>query len=311
MVFHASSGRERWEGIVVCAWIILIDILLLLWMVRRPIDWLKFLLMLLLVLSVPLFLRIAYRTWLVSTLEYWIDRNAVTIRWAGIQHVLPLPLLQQIYENDSQAPPNVNWLQWPAHYFHEQNKRAIVIENKPLSMLASQPLSTCLLLDMGDVVYAVSPQDPQAFVDLVQKRYALGPAVDVRYERTPTLFIQRILNQIAYQDSIGIGLLSVGVIGLLFLFGLLMISYPSLPQEVVLRYAEEATQDGTVRTAVLIRDKSSLFLLPSIGLISWVLNGLGGIWMILRGERIGAYLLWGGAIIVQVFSFFALVGLLR
>jgi len=310
MVFNALGGRERWEGIVVCAWIVLIDLLLLLWIVQRPIDWLKFLLILLVVISIPLFIHIAYRAWIVASLEYWVDRNAVTIRWAGLQHVLPLPKIVQIYENDNNAPSSSNRLQWPAHYFQEIGRTSVKIEGKPVSMLSSQPLSNCLLLDLGDVMYAISPEDSQAFVALIQERYELGPAVDVSYERVPTNCVQRVLNQLTHQDSIGVGLLSAGAIGLLLLFGLLMVRFPNLPNDIVMRYTEAAGQDGIVRVPAVIRSKSTLFLLPSIALLTWLFNGLCGIWMALRDQRVGAYLLWGGTIIVQVFSFFALVGLM-
>lgn len=311
MVFGASNGRERWEGIVVCAWIILIDIILLLWMVQRPIDMVKFVLILLLVLSIPLFLHVSYRAWIASTLEYWVDRNAVTIRWAGLQHVLPLPQIDRIYENDAKAPDTVNWLFWPAHYFQEQNRSSMSIEGKPVSLLASRPLSECLLLDMGDAMFAISPQDPQEFVAFVQERYDLGVAVDVRYERTPMIRLQRVLNRVAYQDSIGMGLLVAGAVGLLMLFGLLMTVYPNLPGEVVLRYSDQVTTEGVVRVPEVIRAKSALFILPLIGLISWAFNCICGIWMALRDQRIGAYLLWGGAVAVQLFSLVALIGLLQ
>lgn len=310
MVFNALGGRERWEGIVVCAWIVLIDLLLLLWMVQRPIDWLKFLFILLLVVSIPLLARIAYRAWIVASLEYWVDRNAVTVRWAGLQQVLPLPKIVQIYESDSNAPNNANWYMWPAHYVQEINRTSVKIEGKPVSMLSSQPLSSCLLLDLGDAMYAISPENPQQFVALVQDRYELGPAVDVAYERAPTISIQRVLDQVTYQDSIGVGLLSAGAVGLLLLFGLLMVSFPDLPNDVVMSYTEAVVQNEVVRVPAVIRSKSSLFLLPVIGLLTWLFNGACGVWMAMRDQRVGAYLLWAGTLIVQVFTFFALAGLL-
>lgn len=310
MVFNASNGRERWEGLVVCGWIVLIDILLFLWMVRRPIDLTKFLLILLLVLSIPLLLHVGYRTWIASTLAYWVDRNAVTIRWAGLEQVLPLTHIQQIYENDESAPDTVNWLQWPAHYFQERNRSSMLVQNKSVSMLASRPLSECLLLDMDDAMFAISPENPREFVEFVQDRYELGVAVDVPYERTPLTRVQRVLNSIAHKDSIGTGLLTAGAVGLLMLFGLLMAVYQNLPSEIVLRYTETITAEGILREPADIRAKSTLFILPIIGLLSWAVNGLCGVWMVLREQRIGAYLLWGGAIVVQLVSLVALIGLL-
>ena len=42
MVFRPLTCRTRWEGVAVTVWLILIDLLLLIWMWRRPIDWMKF-----------------------------------------------------------------------------------------------------------------------------------------------------------------------------------------------------------------------------------------------------------------------------
>ena len=49
MVFKPTPIAARWEAIVACSWIVLIDLLLTVWAVRRPVDLLKFLLILLVV----------------------------------------------------------------------------------------------------------------------------------------------------------------------------------------------------------------------------------------------------------------------
>ena len=89
MVFPSKRSTTRWEGLAAVAWIVLIDLLLLVWALRRPIDVLQFLLILLLVASIPLLLHLGYRTWAAFTLEYWVDRNAVTLHWAQAQQVIP------------------------------------------------------------------------------------------------------------------------------------------------------------------------------------------------------------------------------
>lgn len=44
-------------------------------------------------------------------------------------------------------------------------------------MFATRPMKECILLDLDDVIYAVSPAAPEAFIDAVQERYRLGQAV--------------------------------------------------------------------------------------------------------------------------------------
>ena len=42
MVFRPIADKTRWEGLVVCIWIALLDGLMLIWAIRRPVDWIKF-----------------------------------------------------------------------------------------------------------------------------------------------------------------------------------------------------------------------------------------------------------------------------
>ena len=70
MVFKPVPCKTRREGVMVCCWIILIDLLLMVWLFHRPTDRVRFVLLLLIVASVPLFLHLLYRTWSLYTLEY-------------------------------------------------------------------------------------------------------------------------------------------------------------------------------------------------------------------------------------------------
>ncbi|MCB0072264.1 MAG: hypothetical protein KDE20_12430, partial [Caldilineaceae bacterium] len=68
MVFKPLADRTRWEGVVACCWLALFDLLLVVWALRRPVDWLKFLFVFLAVISLPLLAYWAYRTWAAFTL---------------------------------------------------------------------------------------------------------------------------------------------------------------------------------------------------------------------------------------------------
>ena len=91
MVFKPEPCPTRWEGLAAAFWIVLIDLLLVVWAARRPADMLKFLLVIVVVGSLPLLAHLLLRTWGAFTLEYWVDRNAVTVRWAHLRQVIPLP----------------------------------------------------------------------------------------------------------------------------------------------------------------------------------------------------------------------------
>lgn len=299
MVFKAEPTGLRWEGLAVCAWIVLIDILCVLWLWQRPVDWLKFSLLTLLLLSLPIFFYVAYRTWSLFSLEYWVDRNAITVSWAGQHQIIPLHAIQRVIEDGEQETGKAPWWYWPSLDMRTGHTG----DQKNLTMLATRPLSQCLLLDIGTNVFAISPRDMPRFLEIVQERYQLGPAIHARVERRNVAPVTRLWAKIIGRDKVGMTLLLGGVLGILVLFGTLMIRFPGLPGDLVVRYQADGQPE-------LIRDKSSLFLLPAIGFMAWLVNGFLGAWMAVHDQPIGSYLLWGGAIVVQIFSLLALLALM-
>ena len=98
-------------------------------------------------------------------------------------------------------------------------------------------------------------------------------------------------------------LILAGLIGVLVLVGVLMVNFPSLPETLALQYNSEGIP-------MAIRSKSALFVLPIIGFLAWFVNGVGGMLMAVRNQPTGAYLLWGGAVLVQVCSLLALISII-
>jgi len=290
MVFRPVTDKTRWEGLIVSSWLLLIDLLLFFWILKRPTDSLRFLLIVLITVSVPLLIHFLYRTWGAFTLEYWVDRNAVTIRWANLRQVIPLQEIQQIIQGGETVVDPQPWRHWPAPFVWSSAKL-----NSPITLFATRPLSSCLLLDTGAMIFALSPAAEAEFLDAIQDRYQLGPSKPLAVE-------QLLLSPMAHlfgPGRVGPILLGVGLLGALVLFGVLMISFPELPNPLPVRY----TPDGFPE---LVSDKDVLFRLPVIGLFAWAVNGVWGVFMVWRKQPVGAYLLWSGTIVVQAFLFMAL-----
>lgn len=295
MRFKPWPCRSRWEGLIVAFWIILIDLMLLIWMDRRPVDWVKFGLILLAVGSLPVLGYILLRTWAAFSLEYWIDRNAVTVEWAALRQVIPLQSIQRIVRGGLPSVTTPAWYQWPAPYMGPA--RALGLNN--IQMLGTQPLEECLLLDTGETVFALSPRYEAEFLNALQARYRLGPVAATTLARVRSSRWERIFGQ----DRVGPGLLLAGALGALLLFGVLMVRFPNLPDALAFHYNSEGLPD-------VVREKTALFLLPVMGLMAWLINGVWGLWMAFRNQRTGAYMLWGGALIVQICSYMALTSLM-
>jgi hypothetical protein len=295
MTFRPWQCRTRWEGVIVAFWIILIDLLLLIWMDRRPIDWLKFALIMVAVGTLPLLGYVLFRTWAAFSLEYWIDRNAVTVHWASFRQVIPLQSVTRIIYGGLTSVTPIPWTQWPAPYLGET--RALGLPN--IQMLATRPLEECLLLDTGTTVFALSPRAADEFLDALQARYRLGPVATPALARMRSTAWQRLFGQ----EQLGPILLACGLVGTLLLFGILMVRFPNLPDVMAFHYNSQGLPD-------VVREKTALFLLPAIGLMAWLINGVWGLWMAFRQERTGAYMLWGGTLVVQICSYMALTSLM-
>ncbi len=290
MVFRPVADKTRWDGVIASSWLLLIDLLLFFWVLKRPTDSLRFLLIVLITVSLPLLTHLLYRTWGTFTLEYWVDRNAVTIRWANRRQVIPLHEIGQIIQGGAVVVDQQPWRHWPAPFVWTASKLV-----PPITLFATQPVSNCLLLDTGEMIFALSPAAEAEFLDALQDRYRLGPSQPLTVEQVHLSPLVRLFGP----GRVGPILLGLGLLGVLILFGVLMVRFPELPNLLPVRY----TRDGFPE---LVRDKDVLFRLPAIGLFAWAVNGLWGVFMVWRKQPVGAYLLWSGTIVVQAFLLMAL-----
>jgi hypothetical protein len=293
MVFKPPPCPSRWEGLAASFWIVLLDLLLVVWAVRRPADTLKFLLVVVVVASLPLLAHLLLRTWAAFSLEYWVDRNAITVRWGYLRQIIPLPNVAQISLGQDLPVGKTGILDWPAPYLRNVGSDAT------LQLFATRPPEECVLIETQDAWYALSPADPQAMIAAVQERYAMGPSQVLAPARLRATQLERFLPA----DKLGQWLLIGGLLGVLILFGVVMISFPNLPEVLTVRYNSAGLPEE-------IREKGALYRLPIIGLLAWGINGAAGLFLMARRQPMAAYMLWSGAMVVQVFSLLALVSLI-
>ncbi len=293
MVFKPPPCPTRWEGLAASFWIVLIDLLLVVWAIRRPADMLKFLLVVVVVGSLPVLAHLLLRTWAAFTLEYWVDRNAITVRWAYLRQIIPLPSIVHIDADHDLPIGKPRPLNWPAPYLRN------VGHDQSIQMFATRPPAQGVLFDTADGTFVLSPVDPQAMIETVQERYAMGPSLVL----APARVRAGRLNRLLPSDRLGVWLLVGGLLGVLILFGVLMISFPNLPDVLTVRYNSAGLPEE-------IREKGALYRLPIIGLLAWGINGIAGLVLMARRQAMAAYMLWSGAVVVQIFSLLALVSLI-
>ena len=294
MVYTPPSDGSRWQGLAALCWLLLTDALLLAWLALKPIGWISFLLLLVFLVTLPVLVHLTMRTWGAFNLEYWLDRNALRVRWAGTCQVIPLHSIRRIIEGVDEMSLRPPLLDWPSPFVR-------IVEGgqgRRLVRLASVSLDQCLLIETDNGIFAISPADPVGFLEELQALNRLG------LSRTLPLVREHPTNYyaLATESPAGRWLLLAGLIGCLALFGYLMIRFPHLPEALVFHYNRQGVPDS-------IRPKNALFLLPVIGLLTYLTNTLAGLWMRMQGQPSGAYLFWTGSLLVQALSLLALFSL--
>lgn len=297
MSFKPHPDNGRWYGVAVVLALGLLDILLVSQLLGRPVDGLSFLLALAVLGSLAVIGYISYRTLGAWTLEYWVDRNAVTLVWGATRQVVPLPRIQRILAGTSAEPSRSPRL-W--HWPFPERRRYFSADVGMVNAYATRPLAEQIILVTDEECFGLSPTDAQGFMQALQQRYALGPTrlVPMELQRPPAWTWP------LWRDRVAFFLIGAGLLGVLLMFGVLCFRFPYLSSDLPLHFDVTGLPDR-------VAEKSGLFALPMIGLVTWIFNTIAGIWLYRHVQRGAAHLLWGGALVVQAIAALALFNLMR
>ena len=206
MVYTPPSDGSRWQGLAALCWLVLTDAIILAWVALKPVGWSSFLLLLVFAVTLPVLVHLTVRTWGAFNLEYWLDRNALRVRWGGTRQVIPRHSIRRIVEGVDEMSSRPSLLDWPSPFVR-------IVEGgqgRRLVRLASVPLDQCLLIETDNGIFAISPEDPVDFLEELQALNRLGLA------RTLPLVREQPTNYyaLATESAAGRWLLLAGLIGL-------------------------------------------------------------------------------------------------
>lgn len=297
MTFKPSPYPGRWYGPLAMLALIGLDVVLLRAILAREVDGLSFILALFMLGTVLVIVYLGYRTLGAFTLEYWVDRNAVTLVWGLTRQIVPMGQIERII-----VAPQVAPLDGPApwHWPVPQRRRIKTDTFGTVNAYSTRPLPEQIVLVTSGENYSVSPLDQGRFLDALQDRFALGPnrVLETELQRPP------LWTWPLWRDRAALFLMAAGLLGVLVMFAALTFSYPDLSPDLPMHFDVTGLPDR-------IAEKSELFTLPIIGLVVWVLNTGLGIWLYRHVQRGSAYLLWFGALAVQGIAGLALFNLMR
>jgi hypothetical protein len=295
--FRPYPDAGRWHGVAIMALLAILDVLLVGQLLNRPVDGSSFVCALIVLGSLIVMAYIGFRTVGTWTLEYWIDRDAVTLVWGPTRQIVPLPRIQRILMGTTaQAPRSARPWHWPC----PERRRYVANGLGVINAYATRSLAEQIILITDGESFSLSPVDPQGFVKALQQRHALGTArlVPVELQRPP------LWTWPLWRDRGALFLMGAGLFGVLLMFGVLCFRFPHLSADLPLHFDVAGLPDR-------IAPKSGLFGLPLIGLVTWVFNTTVGVWLYRRVQHGAAYLLWGGALAVQAIVGLALFNLMR
>jgi hypothetical protein len=269
MVFRPRRSTGILVGIAVVVSLLVLDALLLSYLRQNPISLVFFIFTLLVILSLPLLALLGYLVYGLFSLRYQLHRNALTIVWGATQHIIPMRSIRGVVRVEGlEGEIKARGIRWPGylvgHGWIEGIGRTL--------FYATEPLAGQLLVVTPTGGYSISPADLDGFLVAFEIRHHMGPIQLLSYEHRQPAFLSWPI----WRDRLAHLLLAVGLGINLILFAYLCWRYPAL-------------------------SRADVFRLPAIGFVALIANSSLGV-LIHSQQKVGAYLLWGGAVAVQFLS---------
>jgi hypothetical protein len=283
-------------GIGLVAGIVGLDALLVIWITHKPVDLLTFILGLIVAFSLPALVLMAYWLYSLVGMRYTLDRNGLVITCGATKQTVPMNSIRQVVPGaDYVLEGRMHGARWPGYWLGHGHLAGLGLT----LFYATVPLDEQLLVVTPTLTYAISPADVEAFTQALEARRQLGSLQHWLQESQQARFAAWPI----WSDRVGHALLGLGLLLSAGLFAYLCWRYPGLPSIVPLHFDAAGIADRSDA-------RSSLFILPLIGLLIW--GGNGALGLLLRArERVAAYLLWSGTLLVQILLIVAMFTLLR
>lgn len=269
MVFQPRRFLGVLVGIALILSLLALDALLLFYLRQNQVSLVFFILVLVVVLSLPLLVLLGYLVYALINLRYQLHRDALTIVWGATRWIIPMGSIEKVvHGQDVGKEIRVRGVNWPGYLIGHGQAEGI----GRILFYATEPLAKQLLVITPTLVYAISPANPDGFLDAFEIRKHMGPLRLVSDKHLEPGF----LSWSVWRDRLAHVLLALGLAANLILFAYLCWRYPTL-------------------------GRAEIFEPTIIGLGILILNSSLGI-LIHHKQRVGAYLLWGGAVVVQLLS---------
>ena len=227
----------------------------------------------------------SYWAWGAQSLRYRVDRNALSIRWAGLEQVVPIGSIERLIpaaEDELVSIEGVNWIG------HHVGRAQVEDFGNVLFYSGHRAASELLYVYTPAQTYAISVPDAVAFAQVVQTNQQRAPL----FAQRQTLRRAGISAQTFWMDRPALVMAALLVGAFFVVLGYVLSIYPDLDQMVGLRFPSFG---GIVR----LTDKSALLDIPRSAAGFVAINLVLAI-VIHSWERMVSYILLVAGIVLQV-----------
>ncbi|MCS7059585.1 MAG: PH domain-containing protein [Anaerolineae bacterium] len=285
VVFTAPTRPALIAGIAAMAAACAVLFTLLALAVALPKSLLTFVLITL-ALGLALFIGWAgWHTYALTHTSYAIDRNAFVIRYGPIRQVIPMGEVQRVIAGSDIAPDmRLLRLPLPGWWIGRGEHPAL----GKIDLFSTLPLERQIIIVTQAGAYGVSPASMEDFVEAFRVRFQMGPTQLVQPARLQPAFMKWSI----WKSPITLGLIVAPIVLNALVFAVSFALFPSLPEQIALHFDASGAPDR-------FGSPAQIFGPGLIGLGLLIVNlALGAV--IYRGERLAAYLIWGGSSGIQL-----------
>lgn len=297
--WETDVRRGMGIGIGVVVLVVVIDVVSVWLLATKPLSFGTFIVALAILFSLGLLALMAYWLYGLFLSRYLLDRNELVIQWGAVQQVIPMGQVEVVFTGEEvEGPIHFSGGKWPGHCVGFGQVPIPGGDPTPAMFYGTVSPEWQIYIATPGLVYGIFPAQRDDFLESLKKRMEMGPTQVVEQVTHRPGFLSWAI----WRDRLALGLLGVGILAIFVLIGLLTAMYPSLDPLIPLHFDAAGNPDR-------YGSRVQVFIMPLIGLLTMLLNGvLGG--FAYRRERMISYLLWGGAVLVQILVWTAAVGLL-
>jgi hypothetical protein len=253
-------------------------------------------------LSLVLVCMFAYVAWCAFSMQYRLDKENLTLRYAGVRQVIPLSSIEASYAPGQKiggVPIKVRWRGLADILPGFLAGSGTSPQLGTVLSVATAPTGAQVFVVTPRLAFGLSPRRPLAFIDELNTRLAVlhQTIPDPESSSPPHTVLAPWLTLGAglWGDRVARGLLLGGLLVCTLFFAYMSLIYNTLPSILPLHWNSQAQIDR-------VGDPQELLRLPAIALAIWLLNTILAALARPRERAATLFLLAGAAAVPFVFA---------